>query len=723
MTTILISEKNKAALAIAESLGKVQKIKKGKYIYVYYVINRDIYVIPLRGHLKEYKNTPKYKNWQDPKPRDIITDTKAIKKYLIRGMGSYVKILEEYAKISDNCVIATDADIEGCNIGIIDALPYVQSVKSNIKVSQLWISTLQPNEIRNKYNNLIIPKFSWAESAEARSIIDAFIGFSATREITISLKQALQKFGVKWTSIGRVQTSTLYLLYLREKEINDFVPETYFIIDATLLAKNSYLKAHHEKNPFSKNDKLVAKNIYEKIKEEKIAYIVNFNQNLIKRKPPTPLNTSKALILLTKILKISAKQAMDAMNALYLDKIISYPRTDSDVYNIDFDHLNILKKYSTHMTYGSYTRELLANERICPTKGQKDVGDHPPITPIESVELDNNRFKSRIKAKVYDILSRHYLALFGEEATESKQDLNLLIKDEPFKAKVVSLVNLGFLEIAPFLKPRYEAEIQIEGDSLPIQNINLVEKQTTPPSLYTDPALLKLMEKNRLGTKATRPQIIQIMQKRKVIAKIKNRYAITELGIFLIESLKEVWLPFLQPSFTKSVEEKLKTVQKDKIGSKKMISQVRTEFLALFDHFLSKKDNLLASIKTIKPSRLSAKMNGTKKIHLTAGKCPYCNNFPMKFINLNKKRFLVCSDNSCNSYLSLPKNGRLVILNTLCCICGFDVFKVFIRKNTKMLTYYLCPNCWKEGLKNQSGKGFCSKCLNYTIIKEKCVKK
>ncbi|MFX1275704.1 MAG: DNA topoisomerase [Promethearchaeota archaeon] len=720
MTTIIIAEKSKAAKSIAEALGSVKSIKKSQYVYVYNVPSKDIYVIPLRGHLLEHRNTPEFKNWKNPIPREIITNKKAIKKYQIRGMSPYVKTLQEYAKNSNHCIIGTDADIEGCNIGIIDALPYVKKVNPKIKVSQLWLSTLQKSEIQNKYKNLVDPKYSWAETGEARAILDAIIGFSATREVTNSLQPALLKFKVNWTSIGRVQTSSLYLLYLREKEIKEFVPEKYFTIDATLIAENDTFRAHHKLNPFNKKDEEKARKIYEKIKNEKIAIIENFNQNLVKRKPPTPLNTNKALVLLTKNLKISAKKAMDTMNSLYLNKIISYPRTDSDVYKSDFDHLQFLNEFTKHSLYGNYTRKLLNEKRTIPTKGKKDAGDHPPITPIESLELSNNRFENAIERKAYDLLARHYLALFGKEATESKQDLDLLIKDEPFIAQIVSLVDEGFFEIAPFLKPKYDIEIEIKGDTIPVKEIEIQEKETRPPPRYNDTTLLKLMEKHGLGTKATRPTIIQIMEKRKVIFKEKegkkSRFHCSDLGIFLIESLMKVWLPFLEPEFTKWIEKNLEDIKDEKREMEGVVGEIKKKFLDLFDKFISKRDEF---VKTAREYEI--KNDG--RFPLTEGKCPKCQSQPMKFINLKGKRFLVCSDDNCKTYLPLPKKGTITMLKTTCSLCGMNAFKISTRKSNKTYTYHLCPKCWKEGLDDKTGEGFCSNCKKYKISRGKCVEK
>lgn len=437
MATLIITEKKKAAEAIANALGKVQTLKISKFLSIYLITQKDIYVIPLRGHILEYRNSDVYKSWSNPPPREIITNPNSIKKEQISGLGSHIKAIKQYGKQCDHCIIGTDADIEGCNIGLIDALPFVLSVNPNIRVSQMWLSSLQKNEIVNKFNKLIAPKYSWGESGEARAIIDAFIGFSATREVTNTLRPLLNKFRVRFTSIGRVQTSLLYLIYLREKEISDFIPEPYFLLDADLYHTKGIFRAHHQLNPFKKNQEVNVTQIFQKIRNEKTGKIIDNSKRSIKRTPPTPLNTSKALVLLTKNLRISANTAMRTMNALYLNKIISYPRSESDVYKSDFDHEEILQKFIIHPQYKNYTLDLINNKRINPTKGKKDLGDHPPITPLESIDINSKIFENDLQRRVYDILARHYLALFGEDALESSQFLKILIIDEPDRKSVV----------------------------------------------------------------------------------------------------------------------------------------------------------------------------------------------------------------------------------------------------------------------------------------------
>ncbi|MFX1497729.1 MAG: DNA topoisomerase [Promethearchaeota archaeon] len=721
MSTLLIAEKNKAAQAIAEALGAVKIITKSKKIKVYHVPARNLYVIPLRGHILEYRNSAIFKSWTKSNPREIITNPNAIEKVPISYSKPYINLLKEYSKLTNRCIIGTDADIEGCNIGLFDALPFIQEVNPTIKVSQIWLSSLQKSEIIKKFYTPISPKYSWGESGEARAIIDAFVGFSATREITSTLHSLLNKFGVRFTSIGRVQTSLLYLIYLREQEIVKFIPEPYFIIEAILKHKSGTFKAQHELNPFQKQDEMKATNIYNKIKNEKIAKIINHTKTLMKRYPPSPLNTSKALTLLTKSLKVSPHVAMNTMNSLYLNKIISYPRTESDIYKIDFDHKEKLDQFKNHTKYGNYTSKLIKHQRFTPTKGKIDAGDHPPITPLISLELEAKNFDNNLQKNVYDLITRYYLALFGDFATESKQILRLLIRDERFIAQVTALISEGFLEIAPFLRPKYNVEIQIDGDQIPIQKILLSKKETKPPLRYTDTSLLKLMEKNHLGTKSTRPIIIKLLQTRKLTRRIKYSYFITDLGNFLIENLIKIWLPFLKPSFTKKIEIKLEEI---KLGKKKLhtvIYEVRDDFLNLFDKLLANKKTIISNIdKLNKKLDLQTSKDFSIKTQST---CPKCHNSPMKFINLPKKRFLVCSDEKCKKFLSLPKRGKLTLLDTKCSLCGFNVFKVSIYKGNKLLTYWFCPKCWNHGLNEKNGRGFCSNCDNYKILNNKCVKK
>ncbi|MHA1149046.1 MAG: DNA topoisomerase [Promethearchaeota archaeon] len=721
MASLIIAEKNKAAKAIAEALGPVNSIKKSKSLSVYYVSSKDIYVIPLRGHIMEYHSTEKFKSWLKSNPRDIITDPKSIEKVPNAYAPIYIKTLREYARICDFCIIGTDADIEGCNIGLFDAFPFIKKSNKGIKISQLWLSSLEKNEIQKKFQNQISPKWKWGECGEARAIIDAIIGFSSTREVTRTFKPMLERIQQKFVSIGRVQTSLLYLISLREEKIKNFIPDPYWLINAELKFKKDNLNAHHQLNPFDKKNEHFAKIRYEHIKNEKVAVIINKSKSLKKKNPPTPLNTSKALILLTKNLGISAQVALKTMNDLYLEKIISYPRTDSDVYKDDFDHQKYIKNFNKHSELGAFSVWLIQNNRFNPTKGKKDAGDHPPITPLKSLELNSAQLKNQNQRKVYNLLARHFLALFGEAATESTTQLHLNIREEPFSAKAKVLIKEGFFKIAPFLKSKYQFELNGEkGEYIPIESIRLEKKETKPPPKYSDTSLLKLMELNNLGTKSTRPIIIQILVKRGLIFRKGRSYYISNLGSFLIEQLKKVWLPFLKPDFTKYVESQLDNILSNRSSMESVVNNIKKRFLDLFDKFLSQKEEISAEITNfIKNSEI---INETEKSSLLKNViCPACKKSLMLYLKQSRYRFLQCSNLECKIKINIPQSGYFKALDSKCLICGFNIFNIKKKKGKKSYSYYICPKCWTEGSEFNPKRTFCSQCTKGKIEKNTCI--
>ncbi|MHA1601802.1 MAG: DNA topoisomerase, partial [Promethearchaeota archaeon] len=757
--TLIISEKNKAAQAIADALGPVKTISVNKVVKVYSVPSKDIYVLPLRGHIQQFINTPAFKSWTANDPRKIITDSNAIAKTPVNYAGAYISALKKYAKICDHCIIGTDADVEGCTIGMRDAFPFVKSTNPSIDVKQLWLNDLQKSGIQRAYANLIPPKWSWAYSGEARAMIDAIIGFSATREVSLTLHPILKTIGVKFTSIGRVQTSLLYLMYLREHLIRNFKPDPFWTINSKIILSGQKIIGNHLKNNFT--DKVLAETIYNKIKDEKECMIQDIQQTTKSIPPPSPLNTSKALLLITKNLRINAKLALKTLEDLYLNKIISYPRTDSDVYSSSYDHKGLLQKFLTHPKYGDFIIDRFKANKITPHQGKTNAGDHSPITPLMALNLTSSKFENDLQRKVYDIIARSYFATFGDPAIESDTKILFHIIDEPFISRISVLTKEGFYSVAPFLAKRYDApltslpKIEHSTDSssskslkpkLPVDSITLKEKETQPPPRYTDTSLLKLMEQKHLGTKSTRPAIIQILIDRGYAERKKRAFFVKELGFLLIDALVKIWKPFLDPKFTADVESQLDDIRLHGKNMQIVVGDVKKRFLDLFDKFRQQKaliigkmnalqktgniirgrnNAILSSSSSPGSSSTISRKKGTNTQPISTSMCPKCKKHPMKLvISRDKtKKFLVCSDPNCKTFLSLPKKGAPTLLKSKCSICGFNVVKITSRVNNKKFDYYLCPVCWNAGLQTRSGEGFCSKCKNFQIKNGRCVKR
>ena len=112
----------------------------------------------MRGHLKGYRNVGEFKSWTKRDPREIITDPRAISKEVLPGQGGLRDLLRALGRACDRCVVGTDADLEGCNIGLIDALPEVKRGNPFVEVRQLWLSALDPKSVREGFGKLVPPR-------------------------------------------------------------------------------------------------------------------------------------------------------------------------------------------------------------------------------------------------------------------------------------------------------------------------------------------------------------------------------------------------------------------------------------------------------------------------------------------------------------------------------------------------------------------------------------
>lgn len=711
----MIAEKRKAAEAIAGALGPhARRTVNG--VTTFHVKSLDVVVLPLRGHLKAHGTVPEYEKWGARDPREIITNPKAVVKRTLPGQYKLRDALRQLGQSCNACVVGTDADLEGCNIGLMDALPEVKSVNPRVRVSQLWLSTLQKRDVVTAWNNLVSPKWSWAEAAEARSLLDAVIGFSATREITLSLKALAKRLGAKVFSIGRVQTSLLYLLFLRERGVRNFKPKPYHVIKTRLLVGATKVPLEHEANPFYDWPECEAS--FKRVESAKVGVVRNFLDSTRERKPPTPLNTTKALLLLTRHLKASSARALQVMEDLYLDQLLSYPRTDSDAYDEKFDHRTYLAQLSGHSRLGRFASALLSSNRVVPTKGKVNAGDHAPITPVASAEDADARLKSDLHRKVYYLLARHYLSLFFPPAKERKAELRVAVNGEPFIGKVVALVDPGFLEVLPELSPTYDPWVACQaGRNYPVDPPELEQRETKPPPRFNDTSVIALMERHGLGTKSTRPDMVETLLKRGYVKKVGRVLHVTALGYDLMENLEPVWRDFLLPAFTARVERELEAIKEGKKTRKEVVDQVKAEFLALFDAF-----------RRSKPAFVE-KMNGTEaatqgtsgsagKVGSARGlgvRCPTCGQEVQLVRTPRGKRIIKCADAaSCKFVLFLPKAGWLTPLSEKCQKCGFPAIKVTKRSKGRYWSYIICPQCWNASLgKKGDDSGFCPKCSGW----------
>ena len=690
---LVVSEKYKQALAIAKTLGKVERRTLNNVpIFTIKTNSSNIVVVPLRGHITEYSTIPEYEKWAQNDPKLILLNKNSLKK--VYKERKYVKVLETLAKQCDELIFATDADEEGENIAL-EAWEIIRKINPKLKPKRLWLHTLILSDIREAFRNLIEPKWNWAYAVEARRQIDALIGFAATRELTLALKPFLKHIGTNVISVGRVQTPTLYLIYNREKEIKNFKPEPYWNLLAEINLHGETIKVKHVNSPFK--DKNIVTTIYNRIKGEKYAVLEDVKREEIYIQPPTPFNTTKALKTITKILPITAKTAMKIMEDLYLDALISYPRTDTDKYSSTFPHKEIISKFLKSRIYHTYAEEILKKGVLQPKQGRVFKGDHEPITPIDVAELNDTRFRTRNHWEVYNIIVRRYLALFMPPAKELKVELLFLIGKEKFTANMTALLEKGFMEVWPWAEKEYVSIPRIPEITArklyPVKKIYTEEKKTKPPPRLTESNLIAMMQKLNLGTKSTRPQHIETNKKRGYIVRKGKSLYCSEIGWVLASNLEKIWPDFVLPKFTAKIEEMLQKVMDGIIDWSNVVENVRKEFLNMFDKLRENKAKIVREIGETVDRMM--KEGTVSKIY---AKCPNCGQPMTLRKGKTGKRYIKCI--SCGETRPLPQRGSIRVLKTkVCPKCGSNVLSISI----KGFSYKICPICWTT-------MGICAKC-------------
>ncbi|MHA1615844.1 MAG: DNA topoisomerase [Candidatus Njordarchaeales archaeon] len=699
---LVVTEKPKVAQAIAKALGsgKARSIKSRSRSLIVYDVNwnnKKITIIPLRGHIIEYAPIDRFSGkWEESDPRQIINPS-SLREIVTEKL--IAEVLSAESRNADLLLLATDADEEGANIGL-EAYEIVRKQRKDIPVYQMWFISLQPTELRTAFNKPIEPKWNWAYAVKARRIIDAMIGFSATRELTVAFREVTKSLRIKALSIGRVQTPTLYLLFLREREIKNFKPKPYWVLRAQFQINGSRAEGQHIDSPFWDEER--AKNVFSRIRDARRAVVKEVHVSKESKLPPTPLDTTKALAMINNILGIPSSRAMKILEDLYLNGLITYPRTDTDKYPETYNHIPNLRALQKIPTFSSIVRDIFSKGAKLRRNGTRLVGDHLPITPIDAATPGDKRLPTQQHAMVYDLIVRRYLSLFLEPAEIIRFKALIAINSELFEFSGTRILKSGFYIVYPYDKPKESIYAEIfEGQEILVEKVFPPEKRyTQPPPRLKESDLIKIMETLGLGTKSTRPDHIETLISRRYVERKGKTLRITSIGWILAEFLEQIWPDFVKPFFSAYVHAWMRKVMNGEIHWQEMVRDVQEKFLSLFDELRKNITNLKG--KLLKVSKEYAQKNEIMK-------CPRCNSsviaIPSKKAKVN---ILKCTH--CDFSTIVPKATKYVAQEIKCSICHTNVL---LLKRRGKADIYLCPICWRT-------KGICSKCdhLEYCDMKK-----
>jgi DNA topoisomerase-1 len=654
---LIISEKANAAKKIAQFLAE-GPVQEGKHRSVphhsFAWKGEECVSVGLKGHVLNPEYPEEYSNWQKVEPSELI-DAEILKSVSEKGVAEAIRSL---SKKADRVVIATDYDREGELIGVEAlSLAFEANPKLMDHVERSRFSALTPGEVNRAFDNLVEVSRELADAGEARQDIDLIWGATLTRWVS----RATRRYGSAFLSVGRVQSPTLVLIAQRERERRAFVPEPYWEIEATLKNGGEPFVVRHAHGRFK--EEAAARKAYQNLTET--ATVTEVRQKSSTRPPPTPFNTTGFLTAAAS-LGIGPSRAARIAEDLYTDGYISYPRTDNTVYPRSLDLREVLGNLKRVEGAGPYAEKLLASGKLSPTRGKKETTDHPPIYPTGYASKEALR---EDRWKIYQLVVRRFLATLSGPATTLRTTLRFDSGGEPLTTSGTVVTEEGWLGVYPYSR-RQDEELPAlnEGEVVEVVDADVLGKETQPPGRYGQGRLIKLMEDLGLGTKATRPNIIQNLYDRGYVH--DDPIVPTETGIAVAQALKDFASEIATHEMTAELEKSMDAISEGKVSKENVVDESRDVLRRVYEH-LTESEEKFADI-----------VWGGIRGDETLGKCPQSgHNLIVRRNRKSGKRFVGCEGYpECRVTYPLPQRGDIIPLGTQCDACGSPEIKVLGKR-------------------------------------------
>ncbi len=666
-------------LVIVESPAKVKTIKK--------FLGSNYTVAASQGHVRDL-----------PKSQlgiDIEHDYEP--KYItIRGKGDILANLRKEVKKSDKVYLATDPDREGEAISWHLAAALKLDEK---KMRRITFNEITKNAVKASLKAPRDIDMNLVDAQQARRVLDRMVGYMISPVLWAKVKRGL--------SAGRVQSVALRLIADREDEINAFIPEEYWTLDAVLNVKGEKrpLTAKFygtEKNKMTIRSKQELDEIVKAVENAEFK-ITDIKRSERIRKAPLPFTTSTLQQEAAKALNFGTQKTMRIAQQLYegIDikgngtvGVITYLRTDSTRISEEADAA--AREYISS-TYG---KEYAAEPAVAKASGRKIQDAHEAIRPTDITRTPAALKDSltRDQFRLYQLIWKRFTASRMQPARYEITSVKIGAAEYCFTVSTAKMAFDGFRSVYT------EADEVKEESSVLVGNLTmdsvLTKKEfdpkqhfTQPPAHYTEATLVKTLEEQGIGRPSTyAPTISIILGRRYVTKEAKNLY-ITEIGEVVNNIMKQSFPSIVDVNFTANMEGLLDMVEEGKVPWKEVIRN----FYPDLEEAVKKAEQELETVKI--------------EDEVTDVICEECGrNMVIKYGPHGK--FLACPGfPECrNTKPYLEKIG------VKCPLCGKDVV---IRKTKKGRKYYGCednPECEFMSWQKPSEKK-CPECGGYMVEK------
>ena len=633
-------------LVIVESPHKSKTIEK--------YLGKDFKVVSSVGHIRDLSTSGKYGFGVD-----IDNNFKPDYK-IIKGKAKLVKELKKDIKDADFVYLATDPDREGEAISwhLYDTLGLKEENYDRIVFNEITKKAVLDsfNKARKIDDNLV-------KSQETRRILDRIIGFRLSK-----LMQS--KTGGK--SAGRVQSVALKLIVDREREIEAFIPEEYFEIEAKFNDFDAKLDTYnHKKIEIKKESE--AKEILSKLSNA--FKIESIDKKEKAKKSKFPFTTSTLEQEASTKLGFTSKKTMMIAQKLYeginlkdgAEGLISYMRTDSVRLSDEF-----IKE-----TYG-YIKDNYGSEYVgYVKKSNKTENVQDAHEAIRPTNINNNpeKIKEYLTNDEYKLYSLIYYRALASLMKDAKVEATTVILDNnnyQFKVNGQILIFDGYLKVYSKYEDSEDKVLpdfsNYKSNVLVANTIEYTSHTTKPPARYTESKLIKEMEELGIGRPSTYAKTIDTIEERGYVKVIDKKFVPTEVGIETTDKLQEFFKDIINVEYTKNMEDDLDKIADGNMEWNKLLSIFYQEF---------------------EPKVEVAFKNMEKKAPEETGElCPNCGS-PLVIKQSKYGKFTACSNYPTCKYIKSNKEEKEVKEIIPCPKCDG---KILEKKTKRGKIFYGCSN-------------------------------
>ena len=684
--------KEAQTLVIVESPTKAHTIEK--YLGPGYVVRASV------GHLIDL-----------PKSRMAIDIEHGFQpEYItVRGKAKLLKELQKEAKKSQAVLLASDNDREG--EAIAWHLNRALRDKTEAKISRIVFNEITPAAITEavKHPGEIVE--SKVNAQKARRVLDRLVGYNLSPLLWVKVKNGL--------SAGRVQSVALRLICEREKEVEDFMPEEYWSLDADFSkGKSSFtaqLVKYEGEAPELKSEKEV-QSIMEKIQNSPCTVSsIKKTEKTVRPKPP--FTTSKLQQAAANRLGYTSRKTMQIAQQLYEGiqigenhvGLITYMRTDSvrisetalaDVREwLSKNHPSCLPEEAIHYAVGKSAQD--AHEGIRPT--------YVNYTP-ESIK----EYLTHDQYRLYAIIWERFVSSQMTNAKMVTTSVEISAGDAVFRVAASKIAEKGFYHVIKLLSSKEDKSTSLpsmsEGEQLNVISFHPEQHFTQGPARYTDASIVRMLEEKGIGRPSTYATIISVLLDRYYVTRSNKQLVPTQLGRMINKILVESFPAVINEEFTAQVENELDQVEEDKLVWNNIIGDFYDGFKKRVDEVMENQESIKGFLdeQTDKVCELCGKPMvkklGRFGFFLACSGFPECHN--TKSIPLAKCPCKDCGGEiverktkgrgksfyGCTNYPSCTFISHFKPIDQYCPQCGWFLVEKFDKKNG---SYKACinPDC------------------------------